>query len=431
MWRSLQCQQWFFRKHTNVVSLRCLHQASKLVSHPTKMSVQFETSDSPGALQEALKNFWKHEINMTHIESRPCPLSKNYKFFVDFQADPDGKEVSGLVSELKKNCRDVHLTGSKHVPWFPLTMYECDKLSACLLSSDDGDLDADHPGFKDKDYRSRRKEIAQFAHNYKYGQPIPHVKYNSSETACWGEIWRKIRPLHAKYACDEYNECVEDVMKSCGASETNIPQLDDISQFMKERTGFRLRPVAGLLSAREFLYGLAFRTFFCTQYIRHQSLPLYTPEPDIVHEIVGHAPMFAVPSFADFSHQIGLMSIGATDEQVDQLARCYWYSVEFGVVSQHGEHRAYGAGLLSSFGELDYMATSGEPKFTDWDPINASKEPYPITKYQPVYYVADNFDDAKAKLLDFFQSQQREFYVKYDWKTESLVPTRNVVPEKE
>jgi len=142
-------------------------------------------------------------------------------------------------------------------------------------------------------------------------------------------------------------------------------------------------------------------------------MPLYTPEPDICHELLGHAPLFASREFADFSQEIGLASLGASDEQITQLVRCYWFSVEFGLCEQDGKRKAYGAGLLSSFGELEYCMTD-KPEVREWDPFEAAKQEYPITCYQPIYYSAKSFADAKKKMVEFSNSLQRPFNVRYD-----------------
>lgn len=147
-----------------------------------------------------------------------------------------------------------------------------------------------------------------------------------------------------------------------------------------------------------------------------------------MHELVGHAPMFADPEFARFSQEIGLASIGATDDQIEQLARCYWFSVEFGLCRESIDsdtRKVYGAGILSSYGEIDHCM-SDEPEIREFDPWDAAQQPFPITKYQPLYYLARSFDDATLKMKRFANSLDKPFTCRWNDVKEKLLVDRNV-----
>uniref|UniRef100_A0AAQ5ZAB7 phenylalanine 4-monooxygenase n=1 Tax=Amphiprion ocellaris TaxID=80972 RepID=A0AAQ5ZAB7_AMPOC len=361
-------------------------------------------------------------INLMHIESRPSRMNKDqYEFFISVDStcsqaldeviDGLRTQISGHVHELSRNKQ------KDTVPWFPNDIQDLDRFANQILSYG-SELDADHPGFTDPVYRARRKEFADIAYNYRHGQTIPRVEYTEEERATWGIVFKELKTLYPTHACREHNRVFPLLEKYCGYRQDNIPQLEDVSRFLQSCTGFRLRPVAGLLSSRDFLAGLAFRVFHSTQYIRHSSKPTYTPEPDICHELLGHVPLFADPSFAQFSQEIGLASLGAPDEYIEKLATVYWFTVEFGLCKQGSEIKAYGAGLLSSFGEL--QVRGNEPKVLPFDPDKTSLQKYPITEYQPVYFVAESFEDAKEKVRRFAATIPRPFSVRYNPYTQSI-----------
>jgi phenylalanine-4-hydroxylase len=261
------------------------------------------------------------------------------------------------------------------------------------------ELEADHPGFNDPDYRIRRDEIAVLAPPLDSGEPPQRVEYRDSERETWATVFKKLTALYPTHACREFVAVVGDI----GYTEAEVPQLADVSSFLSKRTGFSLQPVAGLVSARQFLGALSRRVFSATQYIRHHSQPLYTPEPDIVHELMGHAPMLAIPEFADLSQKIGEGSLRANDEQVEQLATLYWFTIEYGVLLEGGAPRAYGAGLLSSFGELEH-ALSGEVEIRPFEPWQAKDTTYPITSYQPLLWSVGSIGEAFEKMNEFVLS---------------------------
>jgi len=255
--------------------------------------------------------------------------------------------------------------------------------------------------------------IAEIALAHKHGNPIPRVEYTKQETETWKCVFQNLMRLFSTHTCAQYQNIFPLLVENCGYREDNIPQLEDVSKFLQSRTGFTLRPVAGLLSSRDFLNALAFRVFFSTQYIRHHTKPNYTPEPDICHELMGHAPMFADPDFADFSQEIGIASLGASEQALKMLATCYWFTIEFGICKQKGQHKAYGAGLLSSFGELEYCLTD-KPVFKPFDPEITGKTEYPITQYQPTYFVTESFQKMKEQMRMFSQTMGRRFDLRYN-----------------
>lgn len=265
-------------------------------------------------------------------------------------------------------------------------------------------LEADHPGFNDPEYRRRRDQIASLALAHRLGEPPPVCDYAPQETATWTAVFDHLAPLLTTHACREYQEG----RKVIGFSRDRVPQLRDIDAVLRERTGFRIVPVAGLVASREFLASIARREFPSTQYLRHHSVPHYTPEPDICHDVLGHVPMLANQHYADLTQKIGEATLGAPDEQIEWFGRLYWYTIEFGLVRQDGL-KAYGAGLLSSYGELQraLAGTPGDPEIRRFDPGEASRVPNPITTYQPRLYEVDSLQQAFDLVSAFIEKTRR------------------------
>jgi len=256
-------------------------------------------------------------------------------------------------------------------------------------------LDPDHPGFRDQEYRARRNRIAEIALSYRPGETIPDAPYTPEEHRVWGAVWSALQPAQQRHACAEYLQAV----RRLNFESDRIPQLAEVSRKVEAISGFRLEPVAGLVQPRVFLESLANGVFLCTQYIRHHSTPLYTPEPDVVHEIVGHAATLASERMAQLNRLFGEAVKRATSEEVlEQLARVYWFTIEFGVLREGGAVKAYGTGLLSSAGELEEMH---QAELRPLDLNVVARQKYDPTHFQPVLFCADSFDAMYQTLHEY------------------------------
>jgi len=259
-------------------------------------------------------------------------------------------------------------------------------------------LDAGHPGASDPVYRARRGQIAEAALRWEPGRPAPEIAYTEEEQEVWRTVCRELAPKHERYACRAYREAVA----ALGLPRDRIPQLEEVGDLLEPLTGFRYLPAAGLVPLDEFLGSLADRRFHSTQYIRHPAAPLYTPEPDLVHEVVGHGNLLAAPEFAELNLLAGAAARRCeTKEALKFLADVFWFSIEFGVLWEDGELRAYGAGILSSYGEIEeFRAMEIRPL----DLLEMGTIDYDITSYQPVLYAAESMGHLMEALGAFFAS---------------------------
>ena len=260
-------------------------------------------------------------------------------------------------------------------------------------------LDLDHPGASDEAYRTRRDYIASLAKKFRATGVITDVEYTEDEQGVWRYVAGELEELQATRASKFYLQAKKDL----GISNDRIPQLTEMNRRLTELSGFRLAPVEGLVETRAFLSWLSWRTMLSTQYIRHHSRPEYTPEPDIVHESIGHIPMFTNRNFADFSQFIGHGARIATDRQLEELGRLYWFTVEFGLIEEDGEIKAYGAGLLSSFGELENAFTDKVER-RPFDLEQVINHDYTYSDMQPILYVIPSYSYLKETTRKYIES---------------------------
>jgi phenylalanine-4-hydroxylase len=251
-------------------------------------------------------------------------------------------------------------------------------------------LGHDHPGFADSVYRERRDTLATLAAAWVPGQPLPTAPYTDAEHRVWRTVCEDLEAKHRAYACSEFLEG----KALLGIPTGRVPQLAEVTDWLQPLTGFSYQPAAGLVALREFYGALADRKFWATQYIRHHSVPLYTPEPDILHEVMGHGCTLAHSEYAALYEAAGQAARRVETEPALQfVSKVFWFTLEFGVVREPDGRKAYGAGILSSPGEItEFRGMRIEPL----DILAMGTADYDITLYQDHLFEASSF----AQIVD-------------------------------
>jgi phenylalanine-4-hydroxylase len=220
------------------------------------------------------------------------------------------------------------------------------------------ELEPGHPGLGDEEYIRRRKELFALCRRHRLenlGPPI--IDYTAEETRIWREVSPKLDELHQKHASSIYLAAKREL----AITREEIPQLRLLSERLGPVTNMHLVPAEGALPYRTFYEYIGKRGFPVTQFIRHGSHPEFTPEPDMIHDCLGHVPPLLNRDYAELLVLIGkAVSTTTRGEQVLALKRFSWFSIEFGLIEEVGETKVFGAGILSSTGEIPYSLFSPE-----------------------------------------------------------------------
>lgn len=213
-----------------------------------------------------------------------------------------------------------------------------------------------HPGLGDEAYLERRHALFAICRTNRLQQlGPPIIDYTDEEERIWREVTHQLDALHRAHASRLYL----DAKRALRISEDRIPQLRTLSERLQQETGMHLVPAEGPIAYRTFYSYIAERGFPVTQFIRHGSRPEFTPEPDMIHDCLGHVPPLMNQDYAELLTLIGKAAISVpTGDHVLALKRLSWFSIEFGLIDEDGQTKVFGAGILSSLGEIPYSLSA-------------------------------------------------------------------------
>jgi phenylalanine-4-hydroxylase len=250
------------------------------------------------------------------------------------------------------------------------------------------ELEPGHPGLGDDAYVRRRRDLFALCRRHRLdrlGPPL--IDYTPDETRIWRDVSPKLDALHRRHASGIYLQAKD----ALGISQTEIPQLRHLSDRLERETNMHLVPAEGPLPYRTFYSYIAGRGFPVTQFLRHGSHPEFTPEPDMVHDCLGHVPPLMNHDYAELLTLIGKAAYTTPHpEQVLALKRFSWFSIEFGLIEEDGETKVFGAGILSSTGEIPF-SLSGAVKHRPFVTDEVIATDYDPSRMQDLLFIIPSF----------------------------------------
>ncbi len=271
------------------------------------------------------------------------------------------------------------------------------------------ELDQDHPGFRDPDYRRQRDDVAAAALAYWKSReedpetPIPEIDYSPGQHQVWKHVLGHVRPLV------ETNVIATTAVgfDQLDFPKARIPRFSEVNQVLEPKTGVRIVPVAGLIQSRHFFSSLARKEFYSTQYIRHGSNPDFTPEPDICHDMLGHLPLLMDPHFCQASVVLAQAALVCPEEEILDLERLYWFAFEYGLCYEDGVVKTFGSGNISSYADLERCVDGSQVEHRPFNISEIIKTDYDPTIQQPLLFLAESLESAMGSIAEYLQEKYR------------------------
>jgi phenylalanine-4-hydroxylase len=249
--------------------------------------------------------------------------------------------------------------------------------------------------------------------------------YTPAEHALWDRLFERQSKMLAGRAAPAFLQGL-DVLKM---TKPGVPDFAELSDRLQALTGWRVAAVPGLVPDEVFFRHLSERTFVAGRFIRTPDQIDYLQEPDVFHDVFGHAPLLADPVFADYMQAYGRGGLRSLEfGAMHRLARLYWYTVEFGLIRDGADLKLYGAGIVSSYGESRFALEDPSPNRIGLDLRRVMRTRYKIDDYQQTYFVIDSFEDLLRQTLETdFAPLYRELDAAPDLETDAVLPADRVI----